>query len=169
MVVLYSLVTLQSYTYILNKYNNCYNVTRNSWISKFLNFNFDKYPGRLSDLLFFGKITGKHIFLEQEEQYLWLGTIGFQNILIPTLINFLKVSPTCFLFHCRGLTKHSSILWYFYYCITFICYRGEKKIICNKFVQQSAVTCLMWPIDQPIVFGLADGKACVYNVLTLYT
>lgn len=68
MVVLYSLVTLQSYTYILNKNNNCYNVTRNSWISKFLNFNFDKYPGRLSDLLFFGKITGQHIFLEQEEQ-----------------------------------------------------------------------------------------------------
>ena len=31
-------------------------------------------------------------------------------------------------------------------------------MICNKFVQQSAVTCLIWPPDQPIVFGLADGK-----------
>ncbi|WAR22903.1 IF172-like protein [Mya arenaria] len=35
---------------------------------------------------------------------------------------------------------------------------GEKKVICNKFIQQSAVTCLIWPPEQPIVFGLADGK-----------
>ena len=37
-------------------------------------------------------------------------------------------------------------------------FRGEKKVICNKFIQQSAVTCLIWPADQPIVFGTADGK-----------
>lgn len=37
-------------------------------------------------------------------------------------------------------------------------YRGEKKVICNKFVQQSAVTCLIWPADQLIICGLADGK-----------
>lgn len=35
---------------------------------------------------------------------------------------------------------------------------SEKKVICNKFVQQSAVTCLIWPPEQPIIFGLADGK-----------
>jgi hypothetical protein len=34
-------------------------------------------------------------------------------------------------------------------------------VICNKFIQQSAVTCLIWPPDQPIVFGLADGKVCL--------
>jgi len=36
--------------------------------------------------------------------------------------------------------------------------RGDKKTICNKFIQQSAVTCLIWPPDQQIVFGTADGK-----------
>lgn len=35
---------------------------------------------------------------------------------------------------------------------------SEKKVICNKFIQQSAVTCLIWPPEQPIIFGLADGK-----------
>ncbi|XP_060552918.1 intraflagellar transport protein 172 homolog [Ruditapes philippinarum] len=43
---------------------------------------------------------------------------------------------------------------------------GEKKVICNKFIQQSAVTCLIWPPDQPIVFGLADGKVRAANVKT---
>ncbi|CAC5423828.1 IFT172 [Mytilus coruscus] len=43
---------------------------------------------------------------------------------------------------------------------------GEKKVICNKFVQQSAVTCLMWPPEQPIVFGLADGKVRSANIKT---
>ncbi|XP_070555163.1 intraflagellar transport protein 172 homolog [Ptychodera flava] len=43
---------------------------------------------------------------------------------------------------------------------------GEKKVICNKFVQQSAVTCLIWPPDNSIVFGLADGKVRVANVKT---
>ena len=46
---------------------------------------------------------------------------------------------------------YSIQLWFFIY-------RGEKKVICNKFVQQSAVTCLIWPPDQPIVYGLSDGK-----------
>ena len=41
---------------------------------------------------------------------------------------------------------------------SYILSRGEKKVICNKFIQQSAVTCLIWPSDQPIVFGTADGK-----------
>ena len=36
--------------------------------------------------------------------------------------------------------------------------RGDKKTICNKFIQQSAVTCLIWPPEQQIVFGTADGK-----------
>jgi len=36
---------------------------------------------------------------------------------------------------------------------------GEKKVICNKIILQSAVTCLAWPSTQPsFVFGLADGK-----------
>ena len=35
---------------------------------------------------------------------------------------------------------------------------GEKKVICNKFVQTSAVTCLCWPLQGPIIVGLADGK-----------
>ncbi|XP_015595286.1 intraflagellar transport protein 172 homolog [Cephus cinctus] len=35
---------------------------------------------------------------------------------------------------------------------------GEKKVICNKFGQSSAVTCLIWPAEGPIVVGLADGK-----------
>ncbi|XP_077991845.1 intraflagellar transport protein 172 homolog [Glandiceps talaboti] len=43
---------------------------------------------------------------------------------------------------------------------------GEKKVICNKFVQQSAVTCLMWPPDNSIIFGLADGKVRIANVKT---
>ena len=43
--------------------------------------------------------------------------------------------------------------------------RGDKKTICNKFVQQSAVTCLIWPPEQQIIFGTADGKVsttCIY-------
>ena len=37
---------------------------------------------------------------------------------------------------------------------------GEKKTICNKFIQSSEVTCLTWPHEQnnSIVFGLFDGK-----------
>ena len=35
---------------------------------------------------------------------------------------------------------------------------GEKKVICNKFVQTAAVTCLCWPLQGPIIVGLADGK-----------
>ncbi|XP_039604872.1 intraflagellar transport protein 172 homolog [Polypterus senegalus] len=35
---------------------------------------------------------------------------------------------------------------------------GDKKVICNKFVQTSAVICLIWPAEYDIVFGLADGK-----------
>ena len=43
---------------------------------------------------------------------------------------------------------------------------GEKKVICNKFVQQSSVTCICWPPDQHIVFGLADGKVRIANTKT---
>ncbi|KAH0950735.1 hypothetical protein HN011_002331 [Eciton burchellii] len=35
---------------------------------------------------------------------------------------------------------------------------GDKKVICNKFKQSSAVTCLIWPVEGPIIVGLADGK-----------
>ena len=37
---------------------------------------------------------------------------------------------------------------------------GEKKSICNKFVQSSSVTCLCWPSKrvQECIFGLAEGK-----------
>ncbi len=37
---------------------------------------------------------------------------------------------------------------------------GDKKSICNKFVQASPVTCVCWPSDRPneVVFGLAEGK-----------
>ncbi|OAD52520.1 hypothetical protein WN48_01267 [Eufriesea mexicana] len=35
---------------------------------------------------------------------------------------------------------------------------GEKKVICNKFRQSSAVTCLIWLIEGPIIVGLVDGK-----------
>ncbi|XP_050401065.1 intraflagellar transport protein 172 homolog [Patella vulgata] len=43
---------------------------------------------------------------------------------------------------------------------------SDKKVICNKFVQQSAVTCLIWPPDQPIIYGLADGKVRAANTRT---
>ncbi|CAG9326113.1 unnamed protein product [Blepharisma stoltei] len=37
---------------------------------------------------------------------------------------------------------------------------GEKKSICNKFPQSSAVTCMNWPRTKAhdIIFGLAEGK-----------
>ena len=41
---------------------------------------------------------------------------------------------------------------------------SDKKVICNKFIQQSAVTCLIWSGDQGVVFGLADGKVRLANV-----
>jgi len=42
---------------------------------------------------------------------------------------------------------------------------GEKKVICNKFIQQSSVTCLIWPPEQPfIIFGLAEGKVRIANL-----
>ncbi|KAI1897568.1 hypothetical protein AGOR_G00084610 [Albula goreensis] len=43
---------------------------------------------------------------------------------------------------------------------------GEKKVICNKFVQTSAVTCLLWPAEHAIVFGLAEGKVRLANTKT---
>jgi len=52
----------------------------------------------------------------------------------------------------------------------------DKKSICNKFQQSSAVTCLTWPSRRPqeIVFGLAEGKVKVGQLrsnkaATLYT
>ncbi|XP_066969064.1 intraflagellar transport protein 172 homolog [Macrobrachium rosenbergii] len=41
---------------------------------------------------------------------------------------------------------------------------GEKKVICNKFVQSSQVTCLIWPMEGPIVYGLLEGKVRAANV-----
>ncbi|XP_023687337.1 intraflagellar transport protein 172 homolog [Paramormyrops kingsleyae] len=43
---------------------------------------------------------------------------------------------------------------------------GEKKVICNKFVQTSAVTCLVWPAENAIIFGLAEGKIRLANTKT---
>lgn len=35
----------------------------------------------------------------------------------------------------------------------------DKKSICNKFLQSTSVTCLIWPSTRDdVVFGLADGK-----------
>eukprot|EP00048_Salpingoeca_helianthica_P023440 m.24360 g.24360 ORF g.24360 m.24360 type:complete len:1745 (-) comp8673_c1_seq1:35-5269(-) len=45
---------------------------------------------------------------------------------------------------------------------------GEKKSICNKFVQTSSLTCMTWPQAQPnvVVFGLQDGKVRIGNLKT---
>ena len=45
---------------------------------------------------------------------------------------------------------------------------GEKKSICNKFIQTVDITCLTWPKEQhnAIVFGLADGKVRIGNLKT---
>ena len=48
----------------------------------------------------------------------------------------------------------------------FFFFRGEKKVICNKFVQSSQVTSLIWPLDGPIVFGLLEGKVRAANIKT---
>uniref|UniRef100_A0A7S3QV19 Intraflagellar transport protein 172 homolog n=1 Tax=Dunaliella tertiolecta TaxID=3047 RepID=A0A7S3QV19_DUNTE len=53
----------------------------------------------------------------------------------------------------------------------------DKKSICNKFLQSSSVTCLIWPhTREDVVFGLADGKVKLGQVrpgmvksYTLYT
>ncbi|XP_059516265.1 intraflagellar transport protein 172 homolog [Myotis daubentonii] len=43
---------------------------------------------------------------------------------------------------------------------------GDKKVICNKFIQTSAVTCLQWPMENNIAFGLAEGKVRLANTKT---
>ncbi|KAL6096181.1 ift172 [Pungitius sinensis] len=43
---------------------------------------------------------------------------------------------------------------------------GDKKAICNKFVQTSAVTCLLWPAEHAVVYGLVDGKVRLANTQT---
>ncbi|MBN3302921.1 IF172 protein, partial [Amia calva] len=43
---------------------------------------------------------------------------------------------------------------------------GEKKVICNKFVQTSAVICLLWPAEHAIIFGIAEGKVRLANTKT---
>lgn len=39
----------------------------------------------------------------------------------------------------------------------------ERKSICNKFIQASSVTCMIWPIERPneIYFGVSEGKVRV--------
>ncbi|KAL3991031.1 WD domain G-beta repeat family protein [Acanthocheilonema viteae] len=37
----------------------------------------------------------------------------------------------------------------------------EKKVICNKFVQSSAVIALIWPSEDRLIIGLIDGKVRV--------
>uniref|UniRef100_A0A8R1I6R6 Intraflagellar transport protein 172 homolog n=1 Tax=Caenorhabditis japonica TaxID=281687 RepID=A0A8R1I6R6_CAEJA len=44
--------------------------------------------------------------------------------------------------------------------------RNEKKVIVNKFVQPSAVTCLRWPFDDKILVGQLDGKVRVGLIKT---
>uniref|UniRef100_H3CIP1 Intraflagellar transport protein 172 homolog n=2 Tax=Tetraodon nigroviridis TaxID=99883 RepID=H3CIP1_TETNG len=43
---------------------------------------------------------------------------------------------------------------------------GDKKTICNRFVQTTAVTCLLWPSDTGIVYGLVEGKVRLANTHT---
>uniref|UniRef100_A0A8D3EAU2 Intraflagellar transport protein 172 homolog n=1 Tax=Scophthalmus maximus TaxID=52904 RepID=A0A8D3EAU2_SCOMX len=43
---------------------------------------------------------------------------------------------------------------------------GDKKVICNKFVQTSAVTHLLWLEEHSIVYGLIDGKIRLANTQT---
>ncbi|XP_061559670.1 LOW QUALITY PROTEIN: intraflagellar transport protein 172 homolog [Phycodurus eques] len=43
---------------------------------------------------------------------------------------------------------------------------GDKKTICNKFIQTSSVTCLLWPAEHAIAYGLMDGKVRLANVQT---
>ncbi|KAK9531238.1 hypothetical protein VZT92_010676 [Zoarces viviparus] len=43
---------------------------------------------------------------------------------------------------------------------------GDKKTICNKFVQTNAVACLLWPAEHTIVYGLVDGKVRLANTQT---
>ncbi|CAL4073000.1 unnamed protein product, partial [Meganyctiphanes norvegica] len=43
---------------------------------------------------------------------------------------------------------------------------GDKKVICNKFVQSSQVTCLTWPLEGPIIYGLLEGKVRAANIKT---
>uniref|UniRef100_A0A672S0Q9 Intraflagellar transport protein 172 homolog n=1 Tax=Sinocyclocheilus grahami TaxID=75366 RepID=A0A672S0Q9_SINGR len=43
---------------------------------------------------------------------------------------------------------------------------GDKKVICNKFIQTSAVTCLVWTSEHAIIFGLAEGKIRQANTKT---
>eukprot|EP00959_Pyramimonas_sp_CCMP1952_P474800 9503851-Pyramimonas_sp.AAC.10 len=42
---------------------------------------------------------------------------------------------------------------------------GDKKSICNKFHQSSAITCITWPHQQhhEVVFGLAEGKVKAWS------
>uniref|UniRef100_A0A8D8X160 Intraflagellar transport protein 172 homolog n=1 Tax=Cacopsylla melanoneura TaxID=428564 RepID=A0A8D8X160_9HEMI len=35
---------------------------------------------------------------------------------------------------------------------------GDKKVICNKFIQQCPVTSMVWLTDGPIIYGQSDGK-----------
>ncbi|CAH8497562.1 unnamed protein product [Dicrocoelium dendriticum] len=42
----------------------------------------------------------------------------------------------------------------------------DKKVICNKFLQQSPATVVLWPPAQPIICGLANGKVRAANPKT---
>ncbi|CAL2048973.1 unnamed protein product [Caenorhabditis brenneri] len=43
---------------------------------------------------------------------------------------------------------------------------NEKKVIVNKFLQPSAVTCLSWPFDDKILLGQLDGKVRIGIIKT---
>ena len=55
--------------------------------------NFDKYFGRLSDLIIVDQIHSNRTFLEPEKNNSGdMETMGFHNILITILINIIKYS-----------------------------------------------------------------------------
>ncbi|XP_066998302.2 intraflagellar transport protein 172 homolog [Anabrus simplex] len=41
---------------------------------------------------------------------------------------------------------------------------GEKKSICNKFIQECPVTCLHWLFEGPLIYGLLDGRVRSSNI-----
>lgn len=40
----------------------------------------------------------------------------------------------------------------------FFKFRDEKKVICNKFAQNSSVTALIWPETARVIVGLLNGR-----------
>lgn len=73
--------------------------------------------------------------------------------------------PYCRLRHFLPPAGAQPSAYHFHFC------RGEKKSICNKFPQNSSVTCLTWPAGREgdVIFGLADGKVKARAPFPLYS